>query len=53
MMIDVLRVLSLFVAIWWSLINVFKLFRGEEILFWNIIFQTAGISAFVYLQWLM
>lgn len=53
MMIDVLKVLSLFVAIWWSLINAFKLFRGVAIQFWNIIFQTAGITAFVYLQWLM
>lgn len=52
-MIDVLKVLSLFVAVWWSIINVYKLFRGEAISSWNIIFQTAGISAFVYLQWLM
>lgn len=35
----------LFLAVWWTLINVTKLFRGERISALNFIFQTIGFIA--------
>jgi hypothetical protein len=52
-MINVIKFLALFMATWWSLINVSKLIRGEKIPFDNFIFQAAGITGFVWLQWLI
>lgn len=46
MIIDVFKVVSLFFAVWWSLVNGFKLLRGEAIPSWNIIAQWVGIVAF-------
>lgn len=50
---NVLKFVFLFVAVWLTLVNGGRLFRGQRIPPVNIIFQAIGIAAFVYLQWLV
>lgn len=52
-MIDTLKVISLFLAVWFAVINAIKTVRGENIPWGNMALQAAGVTAFVYLQWLM
>ena len=39
----ILEIIFLFLTVWWTLINVAKLFHGDRIPKWNFIFQTIGI----------
>ncbi len=39
----ILELIFLFLVVWWTLINVTKLFGGERIPSLNFIFQTIGI----------
>lgn len=50
---DVLKIVSLFIAVWWTIINSGRFIRGQKVYFWNIIFQALGITVFVYMQWLV
>ena len=52
-MINVIKAIALFMAIWWTLIIVAKLLHNEAIPSGNFILQTIGITGFVYLQWLI
>ena len=50
---SVLKFVSLAVAVWLTLVNGGRLLRGQNIPPINLIFQAIGITAFVYLQWLV
>lgn len=52
-MINVIKFTALFAAIWTTIINTPKIFRGHPIPAGNFILQALGIAAFVYLQWLI
>lgn len=49
---EILKIVFLFLGVWWSLINTVKTIRGQELSVLNFIFQAIGITGFVYIQFL-
>lgn len=47
---NILEALFLFLAIWWSLVNVSKLIYREPIPVWNFILQTIGIVGVIFFK---
>jgi hypothetical protein len=52
-MYDVLKLLSLLFAIWFSEVNIMKAFREEPISKINFFIQSSSIAIFIFLQWLI
>jgi len=50
---NILKLVALFLTIWTTIINTSKIFYGHAVPGGNFILQAAGITAFVYLQWLV
>lgn len=45
------KIIFLFIAVWFSIVNFGSLYQGEGVLALNTILQSAGITIFVLLQW--
>ncbi|ALS22151.1 hypothetical protein [Paenibacillus naphthalenovorans] len=45
-----LKVLFLFLGVWWTLVNTGKFFKNNDIPSWNIFLQALGIVGFIVLQ---
>lgn len=53
MLINILKCICLFIAIWWSLVNVGKVYLKNDVPTGNLLIQAIGITGFVTLQWLI
>lgn len=51
--IEILKIVFLFIAIWFTHVNFTKLIRNSRIPAANFIYQSGGITGFIYLQWIM
>lgn len=48
-----LKIFFLFIAIWWSLVNISKMYYKEVVPPGNILIQAFGITGFIVIQWLI
>lgn len=53
MWIDILKYAFLFLAIWFTIINISKVCMRNSIPFANFLYQAIGITGFVIMQWLI
>lgn len=53
MWIDILKYAFLFLAIWFTPINISKVCLRNRIIFANFFYQAVGITGFVIIQWLI
>lgn len=49
---ELLRVCFLFLAVWFTIVNVIRVIGRNNVPAVNILIQAIGITGFVYLQWL-
>jgi hypothetical protein len=52
-MLITLKFICLFIAIWFSLINISRIMHKCDVVAINFIIQAIGITGFVILQWLI
>lgn len=50
---NILKLLFLFIAVWFTIINVAKLVLKNSLSTGNLFWQAVGIVGFVYLQFMM
>lgn len=43
----VLFIFSMFIAVWWTSVNLAKLIKGERIPWLNFVFMAAGLTAVI------
>ena len=53
MVLEILKVAFLFLGIMFTTINIVRTSLKNSVSPMNIIYQTTGITGFIYLQWLM
>lgn len=53
MWIDILKYVFLFLAIWFTIINISKVCLRDSIPFANFFYQAIGATGFVIMQWLI
>lgn len=47
-----MKIAFLFLAIWWTLVNIGRLIKKNDISGLNILLQAIGITGFIYLQFI-
>jgi hypothetical protein len=51
--IDLIKVLLLFVGVWFTIVNIIRVALNNNIPGINIMIQAIGITGFIYFQWLI
>ena len=48
---EALKFFSLFIGIWWTFVNVAKVFRGQAVPMLNLMIMSGAWTAFIYTIW--
>lgn len=51
--VELWKLVFLFLSVWFSILNAMKYFNRQGVYWLYIVLQSAGITGFIYLQWLM
>lgn len=49
----ILKAIFLFIGIWWSIVNLYRLCYKVELSTVNILLQAIGIAGFIFVQWII